>query len=1160
MPVAPTVPSLPELPPPPDKTTHDRFIRFMEAIKPFIPAPVSDAAARMRWASISAAGNAFAYIYHLLLSSPVTRPFIHRIRALPIADFYVYMWRTDPALLLNSMFVNYALPVLMEALPWYLSRRKISKILRESRNSISHRLVANEPFSDAAIGSFMGLSIVYALVQTIEQVLRTRVLLANRLLIKRLVLERILYSELGSLQEAYMQQFGEHVRTENLEAHVFNDIHETLNLFNNTLPSMLRGVVTLGVSGHELWQNRAAFDVLAILRPSVVGLMSECVNYVREKWIVDVQTIMQQRNASAMSRVVSNIVDGLAEIQINNMQQFQLQKLDAVSGAELENQQGVQTFVNNVYRQVSNRSVFDFASEVYVVRLVMNRRRIDHETYRKVQNDIDYVTRLFGRLWAMGRDGWRVLDTQNRVIALLNLPSFIKEEEMEAKIVVQDGVAKMTMVKRIRRADEDGKSSVPPPANSSAPMKGISLDSSPRSCVAPSTAADTSFTSSASFDTSTVPSAAAAATFDFHTLHFRRCRFRYKPNLPYALNIQPRSEGAMAVYDGTEQEQESPKEDEVEDDSYSPPPTSPTSLLKETEEALNFPRIPKHLLRRVPPPSSPRRARSSPSATPLRPSPDIPDDISPLSPLPSDRDRDHRHRHASHLHHSGVMEDMVHAADEPEDEDEDEDEEAGDGRDDADATVPIRHASHMGEEELRELEELITSAEHNETKIDFPTTTSPNAVSMDTSIRTCPRPAPSPLYAAVPLASAVPSPSPALSPSLPDSESYPPPRRSPSLCEPGTLLFERGKTYAIVGENRAGKSTVMQLLCKLYQPEGAGTDACDIRMNGEDFTAIPRMQLRHILSYVAQRPFIFPGTIEENIRIGNTHATAAEVEEAARMAGIFSMEKPKPLPSADGSGQGSLVDRTHSRMMVKPWEQNRLKNAVVATGTWLKDMWMRVHGFDKLSKWDEREIEEQVQELDVPHGDIKVKRDKDRSSHCPHSDAAAKQSESKHQDEQPSPGSPPSSTEAHSIDSQLPTSLAASSSTSDPSSLACSSVHPVLRMETAERGANLSGGFAQSVALARVFLRKEAQTVILDEAMGQMDSLKKRELIFPQLFDFVKKHRMTLIIISHDVPLVCKLVDQVYVLERGQVAQTGTHDELLEVKHGPYARLVGAQT
>ena len=220
----------------------------------------------------------------LLHSSTLYTNLYTRIRALPITEFYLYMWRIDPGLFCNTMFVNYGLPILMEAMPWYLSRRKISRLLRESRNSITHRLVANEAFSDTAIGNFVLFSLVFALVQTIEQVLRTRVLLANRLLIKRLVLERILYSELGSLQQRYFDVFGEEVRTEQLEMHVFNDISETLNLFNTTIPSLMRGAYTLVGSSHDLWLNRDAFDFLAILRPSIVGMTSEAVNYVRERY------------------------------------------------------------------------------------------------------------------------------------------------------------------------------------------------------------------------------------------------------------------------------------------------------------------------------------------------------------------------------------------------------------------------------------------------------------------------------------------------------------------------------------------------------------------------------------------------------------------------------------------------------------------------------------------------------------------------------------------------------------------------------------------------------------------------------------------------------------------------------------------------------------
>jgi ABC-type microcin C transport system duplicated ATPase subunit YejF len=75
----------------------------------------------------------------------------------------------------------------------------------------------------------------------------------------------------------------------------------------------------------------------------------------------------------------------------------------------------------------------------------------------------------------------------------------------------------------------------------------------------------------------------------------------------------------------------------------------------------------------------------------------------------------------------------------------------------------------------------------------------------------------------------------------------------------------------------------------------------------------------------------------------------------------------------------------------------------------------------------------------------------------------------------------------------------------------------------------------------------------------QMDSIKKRELIFPRLFEFVHRHGMTLILISHDVPLVCKLVDTVYVMHHGECVQSGSHRQLMGERGGAYARLVGAQ-
>lgn len=102
----------------------------------------------------------------------------------------------------------------------------------------------------------------------------------------------------------------------------------------------------------------------------------------------------------------------------------------------------------------------------------------------------------------------------------------------------------------------------------------------------------------------------------------------------------------------------------------------------------------------------------------------------------------------------------------------------------------------------------------------------------------------------------------------------------------------------------------------------------------------------------------------------------------------------------------------------------------------------------------------------------------------------------------------------------------------------------VLDSRCKARGDNLSGGYAQSVALARVFLRRSSRILILDESMSAMDTFKKQEIILPNLLRFVRQHGMTLILISHDMS-VLELVDQVIVLDAGRLVHRGTYDQLL---------------
>jgi ATP-binding cassette, subfamily B, bacterial len=89
-----------------------------------------------------------------------------------------------------------------------------------------------------------------------------------------------------------------------------------------------------------------------------------------------------------------------------------------------------------------------------------------------------------------------------------------------------------------------------------------------------------------------------------------------------------------------------------------------------------------------------------------------------------------------------------------------------------------------------------------------------------------------------------------------------------------------GETIAVVGETGAGKSTVLKLLARFYDPQSGS-----VSMDGHDLRALELGDFRSHLGYVPQEAFLFTGTVRDNIAYGRPSATDAEVEAAARAVG-----------------------------------------------------------------------------------------------------------------------------------------------------------------------------------------------------------------------------------------------------------------------------------
>ena len=144
--------------------------------------------------------------------------------------------------------------------------------------------------------------------------------------------------------------------------------------------------------------------------------------------------------------------------------------------------------------------------------------------------------------------------------------------------------------------------------------------------------------------------------------------------------------------------------------------------------------------------------------------------------------------------------------------------------------------------------------------------------------------------------------------------------RKPILTD-FSLKVKPGETIALVGPTDGGKTTIVNLLCRFYEPM-AGM----IRINGHDYTEYTLESLQSRVGIVLQTPHLFSGTIRENIRYGRLEASDSQVEQAAMVAGahefITSFEKGYSQDVGEGGnllsvGQKQLISLARA-VLAKP--------------------------------------------------------------------------------------------------------------------------------------------------------------------------------------------------------------------------------------------------
>ncbi len=104
------------------------------------------------------------------------------------------------------------------------------------------------------------------------------------------------------------------------------------------------------------------------------------------------------------------------------------------------------------------------------------------------------------------------------------------------------------------------------------------------------------------------------------------------------------------------------------------------------------------------------------------------------------------------------------------------------------------------------------------------------------------------------------------------------------------LHVKRGETIALVGPTGGGKSTIVNLVCRFYEPKDGR-----IKIGGHDYREYSLRAIQSRIGVVLQTPHLFSGTIRDNIRYGRLDATDEQIEQAARLVGahdfITTLEK-----------------------------------------------------------------------------------------------------------------------------------------------------------------------------------------------------------------------------------------------------------------------------
>jgi ATP-binding cassette subfamily B protein len=126
-----------------------------------------------------------------------------------------------------------------------------------------------------------------------------------------------------------------------------------------------------------------------------------------------------------------------------------------------------------------------------------------------------------------------------------------------------------------------------------------------------------------------------------------------------------------------------------------------------------------------------------------------------------------------------------------------------------------------------------------------------------------------------------------------------------------TLKVKAGEMIALVGPTGGGKSTIVNLLCRFYEPKRGR-----VLINGQDYTEYTLESIHDKIGIVLQTPHLFSGSVRDNIRYGRLEASDADVEDAAKLAGAHEFISSLSKGYEENVGEGGVLLSTGQKQLI----------------------------------------------------------------------------------------------------------------------------------------------------------------------------------------------------------------------------------------------------